>query len=341
MKAEVVNRIGGTRKCLKDLLPLETPLAVYVEVTTACNFKCSYCPRGVANASGIPVKSKSMSLENLCACVDSLRKFPDRLKAFVFVGQGEPLLNPRIADMVAYAKKAEIADRVEVVTNGSMLTEEVSDGLIASDLDYLRISLQGLTAEDYLKTSGVNIRYEQFVSQVRYFYENKRNTRLYIKYLDIHAADERARGRFYEIYGDICDEISVNYLIPIYKDVDFSKFNKDFKHRVHGGEIAEKIKVCPKPFYMFQIKVDGTVIPCCAETPPMDIGNAFKRELTELWKDEQRKFQLLQLEKGRDAVPECRGCQFPAHHTQPEDNIDGFADEILCRFHVTTPLDCN
>lgn len=31
------------RERLKDVLPLETPLNVKVEVTRACNFKCCYC----------------------------------------------------------------------------------------------------------------------------------------------------------------------------------------------------------------------------------------------------------------------------------------------------------
>ena len=41
-------------------------------------------------------------------------------------------------------------DKVEIVTNGILLTKEMSDRLINSGLDRLRISLQGLDEEKYI-----------------------------------------------------------------------------------------------------------------------------------------------------------------------------------------------
>ena len=59
------------------------------------------------------------------------------------------MLHPNIAEFVSYAKKADVADRIEVVTNAVALTPAMSDKLIDAGADRLRISINGLSDEDY------------------------------------------------------------------------------------------------------------------------------------------------------------------------------------------------
>ena len=54
------------------------------------------------------------------------------------------MLHPDIASMVKYAKKANVADCVNIISNGSLLTKEMSNALIDAGVDNIRISLQGL-----------------------------------------------------------------------------------------------------------------------------------------------------------------------------------------------------
>ncbi|MGP1408476.1 radical SAM protein, partial [Selenomonas sp.] len=55
--------------------------------------------------------------------IDDLAEFPVPLKVLHFAGLGEPLLHPRIADMVRYAKEKNIAQTVDIVSNGALLKD--------------------------------------------------------------------------------------------------------------------------------------------------------------------------------------------------------------------------
>jgi len=78
----------------------------------------------------------------------------------MFNGQGEPLINKDIPVMVKMAKDAEIAERVEIISNGSLLDKTMSDRLIEAGLDTLRISLQGLNSKKYKDICGANINFD-------------------------------------------------------------------------------------------------------------------------------------------------------------------------------------
>jgi MoaA/NifB/PqqE/SkfB family radical SAM enzyme len=60
---------------------------------------------------------------------------------------GEPLSHPDIVDMVAQAKAA--GSPVEIITNGTLLTRELSGRMIDAGLDMLWVSLDGATPECY------------------------------------------------------------------------------------------------------------------------------------------------------------------------------------------------
>jgi MoaA/NifB/PqqE/SkfB family radical SAM enzyme len=64
-----------------------------------------------------------------------------------FGGFGEPLAHQGIVGMVAQAKA--LGGPVELITNGTLLTRDVSERLIAAGLDLLWVSLDGATPESY------------------------------------------------------------------------------------------------------------------------------------------------------------------------------------------------
>jgi len=65
----------------------------------------------------------------------------------VFGGFGEPLCHPVIATMVAAAKG--IGAQVELISNGTLLTNDLSIQLAEAGLDVLWVSLDGSTVEGY------------------------------------------------------------------------------------------------------------------------------------------------------------------------------------------------
>jgi len=78
--------------------------------------------------------------------IDGLRSLTTPPKIF-FGGFGEPLLHPGIVDMVARVKP--LSTSVELITNATLLTPDLSKRLITAGLDILWMSLDGATPDNY------------------------------------------------------------------------------------------------------------------------------------------------------------------------------------------------
>ena len=56
--------------------------------------------------------------------------------------------------MIEYARSQNVADIIEVFTNGSKLNPDLNKALVDAGLQRINISLEGLTSERYLKVAG-------------------------------------------------------------------------------------------------------------------------------------------------------------------------------------------
>jgi MoaA/NifB/PqqE/SkfB family radical SAM enzyme len=137
--AQVLVREGP--KGLHLQRPITQLSKVYIEPTNRCNLTCRTCIR---NAWEEP--QGDISTATWERVVGNIKVLPSRPDVF-FGGFGEPLLLPNIASMVAQAK--EVAQNVELITNGILLTEQRSRELIDAGLDILWISVDGATPEHY------------------------------------------------------------------------------------------------------------------------------------------------------------------------------------------------
>lgn len=333
MKAEIIKQttLSGVRNILANELPLHTPYVVQFFPVYACNFKCNYCIHSIPfSGRGYVADKKNMDIDMYKKCVDNILEFPDKVKMLRFAATGEPLLHSKIAEMVEYAAQKKAADSIEIVTNGALLTKELSDKLINAGLDWLRISVQGVTSQKYKDVCGIQIDFDEFLENIKYFYDNKKETNLYIKVIDM-ALDEGDEKRFYEIFGDFCDKISVEYLIPATSKIDYSQISKsDFNLTQNGVELSEDIQVCPQPFYMMQINPDGNIVPCCAMETAYVSGNCKEDSLVNIWNSERmKKFQNLQLKKEKYKNKVCGRCQSYKYGVFKEDILDNDTQRLL------------
>jgi len=85
----------------------------------------------------------SMPFEFFRRVADSL----PHLEMITLQGLGEPLLAPRLFDMVDYA--AERGIRMGFNTNGTLLTQQVSERLVGAGLSWLHVSLDGAAPATY------------------------------------------------------------------------------------------------------------------------------------------------------------------------------------------------
>ncbi len=130
---------------LKDGLVLNRPAQqlakVYIEPTSRCNLSCRTCVRNTWNED-----QGDMSEATFMHIMDGLRKLPHKPVVF-FGGLGEPLAHPDIISMVRQARSH--ASRVELITNGMLLDEEVCRQLVDAGLDVIWVSVDGAHPESY------------------------------------------------------------------------------------------------------------------------------------------------------------------------------------------------
>lgn len=116
------------------------PRIIDLEITNNCNFNCIFCPR-----EHMERKKGFMSLEILKSIVD---KF-DFVPAYVLSGLGEPLLHPKIREIIHLIKSFKKI--VIINTNGSLLTKNLTNVLIKEKVDSINISIPSVDKETFYK----------------------------------------------------------------------------------------------------------------------------------------------------------------------------------------------
>jgi MoaA/NifB/PqqE/SkfB family radical SAM enzyme len=335
MKAEIKPGYEKNRVRLADKLPLDTPFTLYITPSHICNFKCDYCTQSWDKKAKeeINFEMKLLEYESFLKLAKQAAEFPGKFKQILFTGLGEPLLNPRTPDMIAELRRIDISEKIEMYTNATMLTHEMTHKLVEAGITRLRISIQGITAEKYKDVCGLDINFDELVSNIRYFYENREDSLLYIKIIDSCLENEDEKNKFYEIFGDICDEIFVEHLVLSQPTMGDYNGRVDESKTLYGEKMVEK-SVCPLLFYVLQVDVVGNVFSCTPLGLPkhFSIGNINDTTLLEIWQGKKLKdIRVEQLEKRRCSIPVCNTCQNFLCITHDTDNLDKYADDILKR----------
>ena len=115
---------------------------IYIEPTVACNLDCITCFR---NAWDQPIGK--MTEETFESILNGLKQM-DPIPSVYFGGIGEPLFHPKTIEWIRRIKQ-ELGVKVELITNGTTLTERKARELIDAGLDVLWVSLDGATPESY------------------------------------------------------------------------------------------------------------------------------------------------------------------------------------------------
>ncbi|MBC6460199.1 radical SAM protein [Actinomadura sp. HBU206391] len=120
------------------------PLAVHLEVVSACNLTCTHCFAGE-----LPRREKRLGL----AEIDRVFAEMARLGSFrLGLTGGEPLLRKDIFRVIDMALERGLAPCI--TTNGLLITEEIAREFGKRDLVWLNVSLEGATAETNDKVRG-------------------------------------------------------------------------------------------------------------------------------------------------------------------------------------------
>ncbi|MBU0778083.1 radical SAM protein [Patescibacteria group bacterium] len=320
------------RVFLHKVLPLDTPFSLVIGASSTCNFKCKYCIHALSNdrLKDINFILKIMSNELFTKIIHDVNTFPNKIKSLQFSKDGEPLMNKKLPEMIHDAKRSDKFERVELITNGTLLTPEINLKLIDAGLDTMRISLQGISAEGYHKITGIHIDFENFLETITHFYRNKKNCKLHLKMIDIGIDGDKDIDTFHDIFDDMCDEISIQYTIPYFNDyINYDTIQKDSTINLFGNK-NETVHVCPRPFMSISVSTDGSVMPCCRENiQDLVLGDAKHESIFDLWNSEKmRMLRILHLKKKRHEHVICKNCCIPDKITYDSDNLDKHSNNL-------------
>lgn len=340
MKAEVRSKLNlEQRSKLEDIIPLETPFLLYVDPSSACNFRCAFCPTGHRDlVKASDYKRSVMGLELFEKLVRDLEAFPQPLRVMRMNKIGEPLINRNLPAMIAMAKTSGRVQHIDLATNAALFTPQLLTQLVEAGLDRLNISLEGVSREQYRQHAKVNVDFERMVDTIRGFYAERGGCEVTIKipgnYLS--AAD---RQKFFDLFGNHCDRIFVEELSPIWPGFDVEK-RAGIRVQEHEGQYRQPLvdkDVCTYIFYAMALNSDGTVSACCPDwDQKLVVGDLRRQSLREIWNSrEMLELQLQHLRGRRRDNPVCRDCGHIRH--AQVDNIDAYAGRILERLAACEP----
>ncbi len=330
MRAKIKPRIQlEDREPLDKAIPLKTPWVVFVDPSDLCNFRCKFCPssdRELLKKVGRPLKLMQFPLYK--KIVDDICEFEKPIKVLRLYLHGEPLMNPDFAKMVKYAKDSGCCNAVDTTTNGSMLNPKRNLEIIDAGLDRINISIEGVNRKQYLEFCGNSINFKWLVHSITHFYDHRKDCEMIIK-IDGDFLSEEDKQEFYEIFGDICDGISIEHTMNCWYDFDGPKQNEEVG--IYGQPIHE-VDVCPYVFYSMSVNSDGAVSLCFLDWGrKLIIGDVRKQTINDIWNGRRLGlFQELFLKKLRKRVVPCGSCS-QLSHGMPVD-LDDKAEEILKRF---------
>jgi MoaA/NifB/PqqE/SkfB family radical SAM enzyme len=266
------------------------PEIVQIESTNICNAKCVFCPRDeMHRRQGI------MSFDLFRKIVDECVEL--RITHVRVHNYGEPFVDRKLVEKVRYAKQKGIRE-VGMISNGSLITEEVARGMVDAGLDAINISVDA-SGKDVFESTRIGLKYDKVITNierlVRIRAESGRHRpKLILSFVrQNNSADEQA---FIEHWRTIADKIHITDL-----------------HN-WGGTLNQESDVnypCYRPWLTFTVLWDGRVSLCCADFDGHTIlGDMNTGSIKEIWNNELfRSVRREHLESGGPDV--CRSCDLP------------------------------
>ncbi len=178
---------------------------LYIEVSSACNLNCKMCFRnGWFNETPILMDAATLEKvkENIISC---------QAETVFFGGMGEPLMHKSIFDLICTAKC--VGKTVELITNATLLNEEVSKKLATSCLDTLWISMDGFCEQIYENVRRGSL-YREIMNNIRFFNSVRKDVKLGFTFVLMKENQEQL-----QIINDFADSmnadlINVSHVIP-------------------------------------------------------------------------------------------------------------------------------
>jgi radical SAM protein with 4Fe4S-binding SPASM domain len=303
------------RACLSlvSRLPfsLVYPPVFMIEPTNTCNGLCPLCPVGAK----IDTRRKGhFRYDDFVVLVDEIRDFA---KVIIMNFAGEPLLNPQIGKLVAYAESNGI--RTVIGTNGTL---EKSEELVTAGVSEILFSLDGATEESYrqYRTYRDGTGYATVIDNLRKIVEKKRELRVekpdIILQFVVFKHNEHEIGEIMKLGKDIGVDgidfkpVCINDFFESPLNEMIEKFQpKEWEaYRYKSGGPVLKPPWCSFSFHETEILWNGDVTTCCYDYDGNHVvGNVFSDGgFRKVWKS--KKYRDIRRKIVKQELKICNVC---------------------------------
>lgn len=268
--------IDRKKRIVKDGLSFieGVPLFSLVEfnLNGSCNRACSFCP--VSNTEVYTKTKDSITVELFEKIVKDLEEIKYEGK-ILFSAFSEPLLHKKIEELIIIGKKYLPRSRIEIVSNGDLLTVSKLKKLFGAGLDVISISMY----------DGAH--------QIEYFNDMRKKA-------GIREEGIVLRRRYLE---------NGNYGLTISNRTGLVDSNK-FRDKDENAVLQLPLKhVCYYPFYMIVIDYNGDVLLCPHDwSKTLNFGNLNNETLFNIWKNKALSGIRKRLSKSDRNFAACKKC---------------------------------
>ncbi|MFC1885339.1 radical SAM/SPASM domain-containing protein [Thermodesulfobacteriota bacterium] len=227
------------------------PYIAIIDVSNRCNLHCPYCPTGARRKSGRDKNTVDPSyIERL------LSDMGNYLISANLFNWGEPFLHPQICKIVKMFNENHVATHIS--SNLNPLNKGLMEEISQSGLDYLTVSLSGISQEVYqqyhrggkIDTVTENLRH--LIAHKKK--NNKKRPVIEWKYLLFkHNRHEVEKAR----------EISSKLGVDIFRVVRGGGEERATLNESEAPRSFKGTKICHQLWHTVVINADGAIPPCC------------------------------------------------------------------------------
>ena len=249
------------------------PIRIWVESTNLCNLNCPMCP----NDSIDPAKKGFMDFDLFKKIVDELSS---KTQDIYLHHRGEPLLHPKLFEMIQYAKKKGLKTKLH--SNATQLTEQKSIKLLDSGLDFVSFSFDGYTKETYEKMR-VGANFDSTLRNIIRFLELKKEQGkskpfTVLQFLDFPdlEVDIEVKNKMHDKFRSLpLDEI---------REIPAHNWGGNVELSQKNSNLSQSNNICTFPWYSLTILWDGTVTPCPQDfLGEIELGNVNNNSIRNIW----------------------------------------------------------
>jgi hypothetical protein len=250
------------------------PTVINIETTNHCNEACWFCPRAEATRG-----FGFVSLDLVKKIVDE--SVPHGPMMYYLHKDGEPLMHPKIFEIIAYMKQAHPKNVVRLTTNGTLLDEKKARRLLDLGVDQIRVGIRAATRETYQRVHKRDL-FDRVKANVERLIElrEERKTRTPMIVVQIVVCEDTAGevDLFREQWGDK----------PVFMEIkDFMSWGgavSDTTLVANGDAHDARRPPCIDPFHNLVVNFDGKVSLCSLDwNAAVPLGHVGTHSVTDVW----------------------------------------------------------